>query len=383
MSDVIVVMRDGRIQQQGGPRSSTSGRSTVRGRTSSACRTPLEATVEVVRRRDRHRAPSRRTAGSILAGTVTDPEPDPTAADRVTVASPARAARRAAPRAARRRPPGWTTVPGRIKQGTYLGDQTEYRIQTERRGRADRPPPERSGRGTARGSDRAIGSTSAGTRRPTSSWSQDDGRTRAGPGPTAPAGGGSARTTMADRDLDASHRRGCDAHKVSRRGFLRGHRPRPACSAFLAACGASSSSSDPVASASSGRRGGPSAAAVRGGIAQPPRRAVRRRRYGRPRELFMYNWADYVDPDNIETFKKDLRHRRVHVRHFALERGDDHEAPGRRDRPVRHRRADGRVRRRRMVAGNFIQKLDWSKLPNVAVHRPAVPGTSTSGDEPT
>ena len=28
---------------------------------------------------------------------------------------------------------GWTSVPGRIDQGTYLGDQTEYRIDTDRR----------------------------------------------------------------------------------------------------------------------------------------------------------------------------------------------------------------------------------------------------------
>jgi hypothetical protein len=26
---------------------------------------------------------------------------------------------------------GWTAVPGRIHQGTYLGDQTEYRVQTD------------------------------------------------------------------------------------------------------------------------------------------------------------------------------------------------------------------------------------------------------------
>ena len=27
--------------------------------------------------------------------------------------------------------PGWTSVPGRINQGTYLGDQTEYRVETD------------------------------------------------------------------------------------------------------------------------------------------------------------------------------------------------------------------------------------------------------------
>ena len=35
--------------------------------------------------------------------------------------------------AGRRAGAGWTAVPGRINQGTYLGDQTEYRVQTDRR----------------------------------------------------------------------------------------------------------------------------------------------------------------------------------------------------------------------------------------------------------
>ena len=26
---------------------------------------------------------------------------------------------------------GWTRIPGRVRQGTYLGDQTEYRIETD------------------------------------------------------------------------------------------------------------------------------------------------------------------------------------------------------------------------------------------------------------
>ena len=31
-------------------------------------------------------------------------------------------------------PSAWTSIPGRISQGTYLGDQTEYRIATEQVG---------------------------------------------------------------------------------------------------------------------------------------------------------------------------------------------------------------------------------------------------------
>ena len=36
-------------------------------------------------------------------------------------------------------------VAGRIHQGTYLGDQTEYRVHTDQAGELDRPPPERHG----------------------------------------------------------------------------------------------------------------------------------------------------------------------------------------------------------------------------------------------
>jgi ABC-type Fe3+/spermidine/putrescine transport system ATPase subunit len=30
--------------------------------------------------------------------------------------------------------PGWASATGRINQGTYLGDQTEFRVQTEQAG---------------------------------------------------------------------------------------------------------------------------------------------------------------------------------------------------------------------------------------------------------
>ena len=31
-------------------------------------------------------------------------------------------------------PDGWNGIDGRVSQGTYLGDQTEYRIQTDQAG---------------------------------------------------------------------------------------------------------------------------------------------------------------------------------------------------------------------------------------------------------
>ena len=66
-----------------------------------------------------------------MGGTVTASGKAPSAGDDVIVAVrperievvPAATERAAAT--------GWTVVPGRIQQGTYLGDQTEYRIETD------------------------------------------------------------------------------------------------------------------------------------------------------------------------------------------------------------------------------------------------------------
>jgi spermidine/putrescine transport system ATP-binding protein len=66
-----------------------------------------------------------------MGGTVTATGTMPAAGDKVIVAVrpervevvPATSDNAAAP--------GWTVVPGRINQGTYLGDQTEYRIETD------------------------------------------------------------------------------------------------------------------------------------------------------------------------------------------------------------------------------------------------------------
>ena len=134
MSDVIVVMRDGRIQQQGGP--------------TELYERPVNRFVADFigssnfmagdRRGDRAGAAdassSGRTAGwPARLGHRSDREPgrrpgcrhrrDPAGAPR----GRARPARRSRDRH------GWTAVPGRIHQGTYLGDQTEFRVQTDRR----------------------------------------------------------------------------------------------------------------------------------------------------------------------------------------------------------------------------------------------------------
>ncbi len=133
MSDVIVVMRDGRIQQQGGPTTLYEHpvnrfvadfigvSNPIAGRIVDFDASTRRATVE--------------TKGLRLAGTVTDPTAQPDPGDAVTVAvRPERL--RVEPRlgASTDLGPGWTTIDGRINQGTYLGDQTEYRVQTDEAG---------------------------------------------------------------------------------------------------------------------------------------------------------------------------------------------------------------------------------------------------------
>jgi spermidine/putrescine transport system ATP-binding protein len=134
MSDVIVVMRDGLIQQLGNPTelyerpvnrfvadfigSSNFMPGTVESIDPGASPT---GTSQAVVRSDR---------GLALRGWVTDPEARLEVGQAVTVVTrPERleVVRQDAHSAA----PGWTAVPGRIHQGTYLGDQTEFRVQTD------------------------------------------------------------------------------------------------------------------------------------------------------------------------------------------------------------------------------------------------------------
>ncbi len=133
MSDVIVVMRDGRIQQQGAPEglyerpinrfvAGFIGSSNfVDAHIVSADAASGRATVET-------------PGGLRLTGIVTDGSLRPSEGDPVTVAirperfgvsEPTDGVDVAATH------DGRLAVPGRISQGTYLGDQTEYRITTD------------------------------------------------------------------------------------------------------------------------------------------------------------------------------------------------------------------------------------------------------------
>ena len=134
MSDTIVVMRDGRIQQQGSPTelyerpvnrfvAGFIGSSNFVGGT-------LAGSPDA-----NGRATVRTDRGLELSGFVTDPEASVAAGAEVTVAirpermqvHPTGAANGAAAA-------GWHEIRGTVRQGTYLGDQTEYRIETDQAG---------------------------------------------------------------------------------------------------------------------------------------------------------------------------------------------------------------------------------------------------------
>ena len=131
MSDVIVVMNSGRIQQQGSPEqlyqrpvnrfvagfmgSSNFVDATLRSHDPESGR----ATIELA-------------DGRQFGGTVTDTTARPPVDAAVTVAiRPERLHLRTADDPSPPDPSGLMEVPGRVTQGTYLGDQTEYRVTTD------------------------------------------------------------------------------------------------------------------------------------------------------------------------------------------------------------------------------------------------------------
>ncbi len=136
MSDVIVVMRDGRIQQQGDP--TELYERPVNRFVADFIGTSNPLGGKVVSFDDATRRAQVETDGGLrLTGAVTDPAARPGADTEVTVAirpehllvEPAGATENGIEAG-----PGWTVVRGRINQGTYLGDSTEYRVGTDQAG---------------------------------------------------------------------------------------------------------------------------------------------------------------------------------------------------------------------------------------------------------
>ena len=142
MSDMIVVMRDGLVQQQGRPDVLYERPVNTFVANFIGVSNPLPARIESF---DAATGSAQvETAGGLrLNGRVTDPDARPSAGEAATVAirpehlrvEPATGGISAGTDgAAAPATNGWTRIAGRINQGTYLGDQTEYRVQTDQAG---------------------------------------------------------------------------------------------------------------------------------------------------------------------------------------------------------------------------------------------------------
>jgi spermidine/putrescine transport system ATP-binding protein len=132
MSDVIVVMRDGRIQQLGHPEELYERpiNRFVAGFIGSSNFLPARLVgIDV----ETGTATVETASGLRIAGHLTDPVARPESGAAVTVAIRPEAAAVDArdPEAAAESSDGTTRVAGRVKQGTYLGDTIEYLIDTD------------------------------------------------------------------------------------------------------------------------------------------------------------------------------------------------------------------------------------------------------------
>jgi spermidine/putrescine transport system ATP-binding protein len=129
MSDVIVVLHEGLIQQQGSPNALYERPVNRFVANFIGVSNPIKGRVvafDAVNRQARVESDN----GLVLNGRVTDIAASPSAGDLVTVAiRPERL--RVEPADSGAATKGSTSVRGRISQGTYLGDQTEYRVSTE------------------------------------------------------------------------------------------------------------------------------------------------------------------------------------------------------------------------------------------------------------
>jgi spermidine/putrescine transport system ATP-binding protein len=133
MSDAIVVMSEGRIQQQGSPEELYERPVNRFVANFIGVSNPIRGRIITFDASSR-RAEVESDSGLRLAGTVTDPAASPSAGDAVTVAvRPERLRVEALGAGARGdlEASGSTVIDGRIHQGTYLGFQTEYRITTQ------------------------------------------------------------------------------------------------------------------------------------------------------------------------------------------------------------------------------------------------------------
>src|SRR3954454_21827000 len=162
---------------------------------------------------------------------------------------------------------------------------------------------------------------------------------------------------MAGQDLEHILRRMSQA-QVNRRGFMAGGGPA-GMAAFIAACTGSQASNAPSAAAPSTAASAPPST----GASEAPSVEPTFSQEATEGHLWMYNWSDYVDPGNIEEYKK-----RYAVDDFTYDTYPSNEelltklqagASGQYD--IGAPTAEFTPA---LVQGNFIQKIDWSKVPN-------------------
>ena len=173
---------------------------------------------------------------------------------------------------------------------------------------------------------------------------------------------------MAEHDIERAIQRMSRA-PLSRRGFLYAS-TMSAAAAFLAACSSSGSSAAPATTAASAApsAAAPSAAASQGAVASPS--ASFEVPPNIEKELFMYNWGEYVDPDNMALFQQAYGVDKFTYDTFAsndemmakFQGGAvgqwDISAPTANYVPA-------------MREQGFIQKLDLSLIPNASLIEPA------------
>ena len=133
MSDVIVVMRDGRIQQQGDP--SELYERPVNRFVADFIGTSNFIEALVVEGVGSGGVLTVRSAqGLTLRGRLTDPAARPSVGDAVIVATRPERLEVVPAGMAAASSTGTAEVAGRVRQGAYLGEQTEYRVATEQAG---------------------------------------------------------------------------------------------------------------------------------------------------------------------------------------------------------------------------------------------------------
>ncbi len=170
---------------------------------------------------------------------------------------------------------------------------------------------------------------------------------------------------MSEHDLETTLRRIAET-KVNRRGFLAAT-GLTATSAFLAACASGGSASTAPESAAPASAAPPPSAAPSAAASAEASAAASAAVYehtGVEPELFMYNWSNYISDANIEAFKAEYGLTKFQYDIYANNEeliaklqggasGYDIAAPTAEYVPG-------------MVQEGFLEKLDLTKIPNVA-----------------